>query len=86
MLVKRDLDGIYFHYRRPDGKWENRCLSDHTQAEIKQKLIEMELPTEGLIRTILHLAERLRDLGDKFDLYCSITDPEEKAASTDTAN
>ena len=64
-MKKRNLDGIYLRVKRGD-KYEPVCLSDMT----KQELEEMLNPERGewLKGAVIHLAERLRDIGDQLDL------------------
>ena len=61
----RNLDGIYFRVER-DGKWENVCFSDLTDDE-KEK-VSMNRSAEWWKSLALHLAYRLREIGDYFDI------------------
>ena len=63
---QRNLDGCYFRVER-DGKWMNLCFTDLTDEErdhvLQGKSIEF---IKGLA---MHLAHRLRQVGDEMDIY-----------------
>lgn len=64
--VERRLDGCFFRVER-DGKWVNICFSDLTEQERKDVIANKG---ELWIQTLaIHLAERLRSIGDELDLY-----------------
>lgn len=65
---KRDLDGCYFRVER-DGKWENICFSDLTEAERGKVMAGKGIP--WLISLVEHLAGQLRKIGDALDIYAS---------------
>lgn len=63
--VQRDLDGVYFRVKRGD-KWKPVCYTDLTEEEIEQKTADM--PADWWQRVANHLAEKLREVGDEFDI------------------
>ena len=62
---ERNLDGCYFRVQR-DGKWRNLCFSDLTDEE-REDVLTGKGPDfiKGLV---MHLAHRLREVGDVFDI------------------
>lgn len=71
--VKRDLDGCYFRVKR-DGEWGNACFSDMTPDEIEELLVGRS--AEWWKSLACHLGERLRTMGDQFDIVCKFGDEE----------
>ena len=65
--MKRDLDGCYFRVAR-DGRWGNVCFSDMTPEEIEEMIGDR--PATWWKSLACHLGERLREVGDKFDIVC----------------
>ena len=65
MNIKRDLDGIYFRVKR-DGNFENVCFSDLTETERDE--ICKDRPAEWYKSVAYYLADRLREVGDVFDI------------------
>lgn len=65
MRVKRDLDGIYLRIER-NGKYQSLCLSDMTEEELEENLNSKK--SEWLKGAIIHLASRLHEIGDLFDI------------------
>lgn len=65
MIEERNLDGIYYRVIR-GGKVYNLCLTDLTKEE-REKILK-EKSAEYLLDVCQHLAERLRTIGDKFDI------------------
>ena len=63
--MNRELDGCYFRVQR-DGKWQSICFSDLTQSERKNVLDGRE--AEWLKSLCCHLADRLKAVGDQFDI------------------
>lgn len=63
--MNRNLDGIYLRIER-DGKYQAVCLSDMTEDELEETLN----PERGdwLKGAVIHLADQLRAVGDKFDI------------------
>ena len=72
--IKRDLDGCYFRVKR-DGRWGNVCFSDLTAEEIEE--IIGSRSAEWWKSLACHLGERLRMVGDKFDIVCRFAEEEE---------
>lgn len=64
-MIKRNLDGCYFRVKR-DSKFENICFTDLTVEE-QEKVIDGKTD-EWLKSLLLHIADRLRRIGDDFDL------------------
>lgn len=71
---KRDLDGVYFRVKR-DGRWGNACFSDMTSEEIEELLVGR--PTEWWKSLACHLGERLRAVGDTFDIVAGGSEDED---------
>ena len=66
-LMKRRLDGIYIRVTNGEtGERESRCLTDCT-AEQREEWLQ-SLNKEELIQVVQYLAERLRDIGDEYNL------------------
>ena len=65
--AKRDLDGVFFRVKR-DGKWGNVCFSDMTPEEREEVLGDRS--AEWWKSLACHLGERLRKMGDQFDIVC----------------
>lgn len=63
--MNRELDGIYFRIKR-NGKHENVCFSDLTEAERDE--ICKNQPAEWLKNVAYHLADRLQEIGNIFDI------------------
>lgn len=63
--MNRKLDGIYMRIKR-DGKWQNICLSDMTETELQENLKEKQVA--WLKGAVIHLAMRLRYIGDELDI------------------
>lgn len=63
--TKRDLDGCYFRVER-NGKWENICFSDLTEAERGKVMANKGIP--WVISLCGHLANSLRAFGEAFDV------------------
>jgi len=63
--VKRELDGVYYRVMRGDKPYD-LCFSDLTSAE-RAAFLE-RLDEAGLKRMCSILADRLRALGDQFDI------------------
>ena len=72
--MKRDLDGVYFRVKR-DGKWGNACFSDMTKDEIEELLVGRS--AEWWKSLACHLGERLRTMGDQFDIVCRFGEDDE---------
>jgi hypothetical protein len=70
---KRDLDGCYFRVKR-DGKWGNACFSDLT-AEERDEIIR-DRSAEWWKSLAYHVADRLRTVGDHFEIVGNISDEE----------
>jgi hypothetical protein len=64
-MKERNLDGIYIRVCH-QGRWQSRCLTDCTWAEVQSWTDTMT--KEGIIRTLRHFHERLRTLGDELDI------------------
>lgn len=66
-VKNRDLDGCYFRVER-DGKWKNICFSDLTEEERENVLKGFD---EGALKSLCcHLADRLAEIGDQYDIVC----------------
>lgn len=63
--VKRNLDGMWFRIKR-DGKYQNICFSDMTTEE--QLGVLKDKDVEFMRRMCLIIAEKMREIGDKFDI------------------
>lgn len=63
--MNRELDGCYFRVQR-NGKWEPICFSDLTESEREQVLAGKG--EEWLKSLCCHLADRLKDIGEQFDI------------------
>lgn len=71
--MRRDLDGVYFRVKR-DGVWGNACFSDMTAEEIEEMIGDR--PAQWWKSLACHLGERLRQVGDKFDIVCRFEEDE----------
>ncbi len=63
--LKRNLDGMWFRVKR-DGKYQNICFSDMTTEERLAVLKDKDV--EFMRRMCLILAEKMREIGDKYDI------------------
>lgn len=63
--MDRNLDRIYFRVER-NGKFKNVCFSDLTATERYE--ICKDQSAKNLSKIACHLASRLKDIGDKFDI------------------
>lgn len=63
--MDRKLDGIYFRVKR-DNKYTNVCFSDLTKAERDE--VCKGRSTEWYRDLAYHLADKLKEVGDTFDL------------------
>ena len=64
-MTKRNLDGIYFRVNR-NGYYENICFSDLIEEERDE--ICTDRPASWYKAVAYHLAERLRTIGDEFEI------------------
>ena len=65
--MNRNLDGVYFRVKR-DDEWQDICFSDLTEDE-RNKM--MENRSVKLLQSLCNiLANKLKDIGDQFDLMC----------------
>lgn len=71
--MNRNLDGCYFRVKR-DGKYEAICFSDLTDSE-RQEICK-DRSAEWLKSLAYHLADRLKSIGDQFDIV-SVTEEQE---------
>ena len=60
-----NLDGIYFRVKRNE-KYENVCFTDLTEAEREE--ICKDRPAEWYKSALYHLADRIKVIGDTFDV------------------
>ena len=67
--MQRNLDGIYFRVKR-NGKYENVCFSDLTETEREE--ICKNRPAEWYKEVAYHLADRLRIIGNTFDIVSQL--------------
>ena len=65
--MNRNLDGIYFRIER-NGKFENVCFSDMTEAE--QREVLKDRPIKFVTEVALEMAKRLHEIGEELDLEC----------------
>ena len=63
--AKRNLDGIYFRVKRSE-KYENVCFSDLTETERDE--ICKDKPAEWFKIAAYHLADRIKEIGDAFNI------------------
>ena len=63
--MDRKLDGIYFRVKR-NGEYKNICFSDLTKTERDE--ICKDRPAEWYKAVAYHLADRLKDIGEVFDI------------------
>ena len=68
--MNRNLDGIYLRIKR-DGKYQAVCLSDMTREELEDNL----KPERGewLKGAVIHLALRLHEIGNLFDIVGALS-------------
>ena len=65
MSINRELCGVYFRIER-DGKSQNICFSDMTQAEQESVLVGK---TEEFLKSLCYrLADVIREIGDELQL------------------
>ena len=64
---KRELDGAYFRVER-NGKWESVCFTDLTSDE-RDEVCEGRT-AEWLKSMVDVLADKVREIGDQFDIVC----------------
>lgn len=64
-MDNRNLDGLYFRVER-NGKWRNICFSDLTPEERYENMKDKD--KEWLKSTCDYLADRIREIGDHFDI------------------
>lgn len=73
-MIKRNLDGVYFRIQR-DGKWDNICFTDLTEAEMDEVLKNKDkVWVVGLAKI---LAKTIQNIGYQFDLVSKDSDDEE---------
>ena len=65
--MNRHLDGVYFRVKR-DNEWQDICFSDLTEDE-RNKMMENR-SVKWLQSLCNILANKLKDIGDQFDLMC----------------
>ena len=65
--MNRNLDGVYFRVKR-DNEWQDICFSDLTEDE-RNKMMENR-SVKWLQSLCNILANKLKDIGDQFDLMC----------------
>ncbi len=63
--MNRNLDGIYFRIKRNE-KYESICFSDLTETERDE--ICKNRPAEWYRSVAYHLADRIKAIGDTFDI------------------
>lgn len=61
----RGLDGIYIRAEH-DGVIKSLCLSDCSEADRLRWLNGLD--HDGLVSTANHLAKKIREIGEQFDL------------------
>ena len=65
--MNRNLDGVYLRVQR-DGKWQNICFSDLTAEERDELFERLQKPAEWWQSLAYHLADCLKEIGEKFDI------------------
>ena len=65
--MNRNLDRCYFRMER-DGKWQNVCFSD-LSAEERDRVLDGR-DVNWLKSLCRYLADRIKDIGDEFDIVC----------------
>lgn len=65
--MNRNLDGVYFRVKR-DNEWQNICFSDLTEDERNEMMKNRSVKCLQSLCNIL--ANKLKDIGDQFDLIC----------------
>jgi hypothetical protein len=65
--MNRNLDDIYFRIER-NGKFENVCFSDMTEAE--QREVLKDKPIRFVTEVALEMAKRLHEIGEELGLEC----------------
>ncbi len=68
--MNRNLDSAYFRIKR-DNKWQNICFSDLIIDERQEVLKDKS--AECVKSICLQLADKLKEIGDKFDITGSGT-------------
>lgn len=66
MTEKRNLSGIYFRHKTPEGTWESRVFEDLPEQEQ-----DAQMQNRGVcwLKSLAkQLAKRLRQIGDEFDI------------------
>lgn len=69
-MLNRNLDGIYFRVQR-DGKWQNICFTDLTDAEIQNLFHGEGAPqrsAEWWESMAMALRDVIRSIGDTFGI------------------
>jgi hypothetical protein len=66
-VMNRNLDGVYFRIKR-DDKWQNICFSDLTENERNEMMKDRSV--EWLQSLCNILANKIKEIGDQFDLIC----------------
>ncbi|MCM1276764.1 MAG: hypothetical protein NC299_15630 [Lachnospiraceae bacterium] len=64
-IKQRKLDGMYFRIKR-GSRYQDICFSDMTTEERLEVLNNKDV--EFMKRMSLILAEKIREIGDKFDI------------------
>jgi hypothetical protein len=67
VMMNRNLDGVYFRIKR-DDKWQNICFSDLTEDERNEMMKNRSV--EWLQSLCNILANKIKEIGDQFDLIC----------------
>ena len=65
--MNRNLDGVYFRVKR-DDEWQDICFSDLTEDERSEVMKDRSVKWLQSLCNIL--ANKLKDIGDQFDLVC----------------
>ena len=72
--MKRNLDGIFYRVREPDGRWSNTCFSDLTEKQ--QDEVMKNMNTKMLKSLCKLLAQAIREIGDQLDIAAEYVDEE----------
>lgn len=65
--MNRNLDGVYFRVKH-DNEWQDICFSDLTEDERNEVMKDRSVKWLQSLCNIL--ANKLKDIGDQFDLMC----------------
>ena len=73
--MDRELDGVYFRVKR-NNEYDNVCFSDLNEEEMKEVLQGRD--TEWLKSLCIILGNKIKEIGDYFDIYAGEVDVDEE--------